>query len=383
MDFNLTDIQQDFLKLAHDFGEKKLAPTVTERDHKGIYDKELIDELLSLGITGAYFEEKYGGSGDDGGDVLSYILAVEELAKYDAGVAITLSATVSLCANPIWQFGTEAQKEKFLVPLVEGTKLGAFGLTEPNAGTDASGQQTIATKNDDGTYTLNGSKIFITNGGAADIYIVFAMTDKSKGNHGITAFILEDGTPGFTYGKKEDKMGIHTSQTMELVFQDVKVPAENMLGEEGKGFKIAMMTLDGGRIGVAAQALGIAEAALADAVEYSKQRVQFGKPLCKFQSVSFKLADMKMQIEAARNLVYKAACLKQEGKPFTVDAAIAKRVASDVAMRVSTEAVQIFGGYGYSEEYPVARHMRDAKITQIYEGTNEVQLMVTGGALLR
>lgn len=266
---------------------------------------------------------------------------------------------------------------------VEGTKLGAFGLTEPNAGTDASGQQTIATKNDDGTYTLNGSKIFITNGGAADIYIVFAMTDKSKGNHGITAFILEDGTPGFTYGKKEDKMGIHTSQTMELVFQDVKVPAENMLGEEGKGFKIAMMTLDGGRIGVAAQALGIAEAALADAVEYSKQRVQFGKPLCKFQSISFKLADMKMQIEAARNLVYKAACKKQEGKPFTVDAAIAKRVASDVAMRVTTEAVQIFGGYGYSEEYPVARHMRDAKITQIYEGTNEVQLMVTGGALLR
>ena len=209
------------------------------------------------------------------------------------------------------------------------------------------------------------------------------MTDKSKGNHGITAFILEDGMPGFTYGKKEDKMGIHTSVTMELVFQDVKVPAENMLGEEGKGFKIAMMTLDGGRIGVAAQALGIAEAALADAVEYSKQRVQFGKPLCKFQSVSFKLADMKMQIEAARNLVYKAACLKQEGKPFTVDAAIAKRVASDVAMRVSTEAVQIFGGYGYSEEYPAARHMRDAKITQIYEGTNEVQLMVTAGALLR
>ena len=215
---------------------------------------------------------------------MSYILAVEELAKYDAGVAITLSATVSLCANPIWQFGTEAQKEKFLVPLVEGTKLGAFGLTEPNAGTDASGQQTVAVKNDDGTYTLNGSKIFITNGGAADIYIVFAMTDKSKGNHGITAFILEDGMPGFTFGKKEDKMGIHTSQTMELVFQDVKVPAENMLGEEGKGFKIAMMTLDGGRIGVAAQALGIAEAALADAVEYSKQRVQFGKPLCKFPS---------------------------------------------------------------------------------------------------
>ena len=205
------------------------------------------------------------------------------------------SATVSLCANPIWQFGTEAQKEKFLVPLVEGTKLGAFGLTEPNAGTDASGQQTVAVKNDDGTYTLNGSKIFITNGGAADIYIIFAMTDKSKGNHGITAFILEDGMPGFTFGKKEDKMGIHTSQTMELVFQDVKVPAENMLGEEDKGFKIAMMTLDGGRIGVAAQALGIAEAALADAVEYSKQRVQFGKPLCIFMSASLKEMDWNSQ----------------------------------------------------------------------------------------
>lgn len=280
----------------------------------------------------------------------------------------------------VWYRSSE---RKFLTPLVTGEKLGAFGLTEPNAGTDASGQQTVAVKNDDGTYTLNGSKIFITNAGAADIYIVFAMTDKTKGNHGITAFIVEKDTPGFTFGKKEDKMGIHTSQTMELVFQDVKIPAENMLGEEGKGFKIAMMTLDGGRIGVGAQALGIAEAALADAIEYSKTRVQFGKPLCKFQSISFKLADMKMKIEAARNLVYKAACRKQEGKPFTVDAAIAKRVASDVAMEVTTEAVQIFGGYGYSEEYPVARHMRDAKITQIYEGTNEVQLMVTGGSLLR
>ena len=291
---------------------------------------------------------------------------------------------VSLCANPIWQFGTEAQKEKYLTPLVEGKKLGAFGLTEPNAGTDASGQQTVAVKNEDGSYTLNGSKIFITNGGAADIYIVFAMTDKSQGSHnGISAFILEKDMPGFTFGKKEDKLGIHTSQTMELVFQDVKVPAENLLGQEGQGFKIAMKTLDGGRIGVAAQALGIAEAALQDAVEYSKQRVQFGKPLCKVQSISFKLADMKMKVEAARLLVYKAACKKQEDQPFSVDAAIAKRVASDVAMEIATEAVQIFGGYGYSEEYPVARHLRDAKITQIYEGTNEVQLMVTSSALLR
>ncbi len=380
MNFNLTDVQQDFVKLAKDFGEKKLAPTIMERDHHGVFDRALIDEMLSLGLAGAYFEEKYGGAECD---VLSYILAVEELAKYDAGVSITLSAHVSLCANPIWQFGTEEQKEKYLVPLVEGTKLGAFGLTEPNAGTDASGQQTVAVKDENGDYILNGSKVFITNAGEADIYIVFAMTDKSQGTKGISAFILEKGMPGFTFGKKEDKLGIHTSITMELVFQDVKVPKENLLGKEGKGFAIAMMTLDGGRIGVAAQALGIAEAALNDAVEYSKQRVQFGKPICKFQSVAFKLADMKMKIEAARNLVYKAAFLKQEGQPYTVDAAIAKRFASDVAMEVSVEAVQIFGGYGYSEEYPAARHMRDAKITQIYEGTNEVQLMVTSGALLR
>lgn len=381
MDFNLTDVHQEFINLAAGFGKKKLAPTITERDHQGIFDEDLVSEMLGLGLCGAYFEEKYGGAECD---VLSYILAVEELAKYDAGMSITLSATVSLCANPIWQFGTEAQKEKYLTPLVEGKKLGAFGLTEPNAGTDASGQQTVAVKNEDGSYTLNGSKIFITNGGAADIYIVFAMTDKSQGSHnGISAFILEKDMPGFTFGKKEDKLGIHTSQTMELVFQDVKVPAENLLGQEGQGFKIAMKTLDGGRIGVAAQALGIAEAALQDAVEYSKQRVQFGKPLCKFQSISFKLADMKMKVEAARLLVYKAACKKQENQPFSVDAAIAKRVASDVAMEIATEAVQIFGGYGYSEEYPVARHLRDAKITQIYEGTNEVQLMVTSSALLR
>lgn len=381
MDFNLTDVHQEFINLAAGFGKKKLAPTITERDHQGIFDEDLVSEMLGLGLCGAYFEEKYGGAECD---VLSYILAVEELAKYDAGMSITLSATVSLCANPIWQFGTEAQKEKYLTPLVEGKKLGAFGLTEPNAGTDASGQQTVAVKNEDGSYTLNGSKIFITNGGAADIYIVFAMTDKSQSSHnGISAFILEKDMPGFTFGKKEDKLGIHTSQTMELVFQDVKVPAENLLGQEGQGFKIAMKTLDGGRIGVAAQALGIAEAALQDAVEYSKQRVQFGKPLCKFQSISFKLADMKMKVEAARLLVYKAACKKQEDQPFSVDAAIAKRVASDVAMEIATEAVQIFGGYGYSEEYPVARHLRDAKITQIYEGTNEVQLMVTSSALLR
>ena len=268
MNFDFTDVQKDFIKLAKDFGEQKLAPTITERDHKGVFDRALIDEMFSLGFAGAYFEEKYGGIGEDGGDVLSYILAVEELAKYDAGVSITLSAHVSLCANPIWQFGTEEQKEKYLVPLIEGTKLGAFGLTEPNAGTDASQQQTVATKDENGDYILNGSKVFITNGGEAEIYIVFAMTDKSQGTKGISAFILEKDMPGFTFGKKEDKLGIHTSQTMELVFTDVKVPKENLLGEEGKGFKIAMMTLDGGRIGVAAQALVIDEDALDDSVKY-------------------------------------------------------------------------------------------------------------------
>ena len=379
MNFNLTEDQQMFVKLAKDFGEKRLAPTIMERDHQGIYDEAITQEMLEMGLAGTYFPEEFGGAD---ADVLSYILTVEELAKYDAGVSIALSATVSLCANPIWQFGTEEQKKKYLTPLAEGTKLGAFGLTEPNAGTDASGQQTVAVKEGD-HYILNGSKVFITNGGAADIYIVFAMTDKSQGNKGISAFIIEKGWEGFSFGKKEDKMGIHTSQTMELVFQDVKVPAENLLGEEGKGFKIAMQTLDGGRIGVAAQALGIAEAALADAVKYSKERVQFGKPICKFQAISFKLADMAMKIEAARNLVYKAAFKKQEGQNFGVDAAIAKCVASDIAMEVATDAVQIFGGYGYTEDYPAARHMRDAKITQIYEGTNEVQRMVTSGALLR
>ena len=379
MDFTLSKEHEMARTLFREFAEKEVKPLAQEVDETEEFPRETVEKMAKLGFLGIPVPKEYGGQGCD---PLTYAMCVEELSKVCGTTGVIVSAHTSLCCDPIMTYGTEEQKQKYLVPLAKGEKLGAFGLTEPGAGTDAQGQQTKAYLDGD-EWVLNGSKIFITNGGAADIYIIFAMTDKSKGNHGITAFILEDGMPGFTFGKKEDKMGIHTSQTMELVFQDVKVPAENMLGEEGKGFKIAMMTLDGGRIGVAAQALGIAEAALADAVEYSKQRVQFGKPLCKFQSISFKLADMKMQIEAARNLVYKAACKKQEGKPFTVDAAIAKRVASDVAMRVTTEAVQIFGGYGYSEEYPVARHMRDAKITQIYEGTNEVQLMVTGGALLR
>ena len=377
--FNLTEDQEMIQKMVREFAEERIAPTVLERDDKHIFDREIVDELGQMGLTGLYFPEEYCGAG---ADYLSYILAVEELSKVDDGIVITLSASVSLCANPIFEFGSEEQKEKYLTKLASGESLGAFGLTEPGAGTDAAGQQTVAVL-ENGHYVMNGSKIFITNGSEAEIYVVFAMTDKTKGTKGITAFILEKGMEGFSFGKKEHKLGIHTSITTELIFQDVKVPVENRLGAEGEGFKIALKTLDGGRIGVAAQAIGIAQAALDHAIKYSKERVQFRKPICKNQAIGFKLADMATKIEAARMLVYKAAICKQEGKPYSKEAAMAKMFASDVAMEVTTEAIQIYGGYGYSEEYPVARLFRNAKITQIYEGTNEAQRMVISGALLR
>lgn len=379
MQFQLTEEQKTMQKLVRDFAEKEVAPGAAERDEKEEFSREIADAMGEMGFAGICFPEKYGGAD---ADVLSYILAVEELSRADAGVGITLSATVSLCAWPIFNFGTEEQKQKYLVPLTEGTKQGAFGLTEPNAGTDAASQQTVAVLDGD-NYVINGSKIFITNAGEAEVYVVFAMTDKSKGVKGITAFILEKGMPGFTFGKKEHKMGIHSSMTNELIFQDVKVPKENMLGKEGQGFKIAMATLDGGRIGVAAQALGIAQAALENAVKYSKERVQFGKSIAANQAIGFMLADMATKVDAARMLVYRAASFKDQGLPYSKEAAMAKMYASDIAMEVSTDAVQIFGGYGYSREYPVERLMRDAKITQIYEGTNQVQRMVISGSLLR
>ena len=379
MEFKLTEDQKMVQKLARDFAEKRLAPTVSERDHKEEFSRTLTDEMGELGLTGICFPEEYGGSG---GDVMSYILAVEELSKADDGIGITLSATVSLCAWPIYAYGTEEQKQKYLVPLAEGEKLGAFGLTEPNAGTDAAGQQTVAVL-DGEDYIINGSKIFITNGGEAETYIIFAMTDKSKGMKGISAFIMEKDMPGFSFGKKEHKMGIHTSLTNELVFQDVRLPKENLLGKVGEGFKIAMSTLDGGRIGVAAQALGIAQAALDHAIKYSKERVQFGQPIAKNQAIAFMMADMATKIDAARLLIYRAAYLKDQGLPYSKEAAMAKMYASDIAMEVTTDAVQIYGGYGYSREYPVERLMRNAKITQIYEGTNQVQRMVISGAILR
>ena len=379
MFFELNEEQAMLQKLVAEFAEKEVRSGVEERDENEEFSRELYDSLGELGITGVCFPEEYGGAN---GDNLSYILAVEELSKVDDGLGISLSATVSLCASPIFAYGTEAQKKKYLTPLADGTKMGAFGLTEPNAGTDAAAQQTTAVLDGD-HYILNGSKIFITNAGEAEIYVVFAMTDKAKGTRGISAFILEKGMPGFTFGKKEHKLGIKTSITMELVMQDVRVPKENLLGKEGEGFKIAMTTIDGGRIGVAAQALGIAQAALDHAVKYSKERVQFGKPIAHNQAIAFMLADMAANIEAARLLVYRAAWLNDQGKSYSKEAAIAKLIASDTAMAVTTDAVQIFGGYGYSREYPVERLMRNAKITQIYEGTNQVQRMVISSALLR
>jgi butyryl-CoA dehydrogenase len=319
--------------------------------------------------------EEYGGTGLGN---LEYVMAVEEISKVCASTGVTLSAHTSLCAWPIQKFGTEEQKQKYLVPLAGGEKLGAFGLTEPNAGTDAAGQKTTAEDKGD-HWLVNGSKIFITNGKYADVYVIFAMTDKTKGNKGISAFILEKGMDGFTFGTKEEKMGIRGSATYELLFQNVKVPKENLLGEVGQGFKIAMATLDGGRIGIAAQALGIAQGAIDVTVEYVQVREQFNKRLSQFQNTQFELAAMQAKVEAARLLVYQAADMKDQGEPYGHLAAMAKLVASETASDVTRRCLQLYGGYGYTRSYPIERMMRDAKITEIYEGTSEVQKMVIAG----
>ena len=379
MQFELTEEQKMMQKMAREFAEKEVAPGAAARDEEERPDRSLLDAIGELGLNGICYPEQFGGAD---GDYLSYILAAEEICKADAGLGVSYMATVSLCAWPIFTYGTEEQKKKYLVPLVEGIKVGAFALTEPGAGTDAAAQQTVAVDKGD-HYLINGSKIFITNGGEAETYVVLAMTDKSKGVKGISAFILEKGMAGFTFGKKEHKMGIRSSQTQELIFQDVKLPKENLLGKEGEGFKIAMATLDGGRIGIATQGVAIAQAALDYAVKYAKERVQFGKPIAANQAIAFMLADMATKVDAARLLTYRAAYNKQNGLPYSKEAAMAKMYASDIAMEVATDAVQIFGGYGYSREYPVERLMRDAKIAQIYEGTNQVQRMVISGAILR
>ena len=382
MDFRLTEMQADIANLARDFAEKRLVPSVKERDEKETFDRAILDEMGQLGLLGIPWAEEDGGVG---ADFLSLAVACEEIAKVDPSIALSFEVHTMLCSWPIWKFGTPAQKAKYLKPLAEGTKLGAFGLTEPNAGTDALNGSTTAVKNEDGSYTLNGSKVFNTNGGEAEVTVVFAATDKTKGAKGMSAFIVEKGTEGFTYGKKEVKMGIRASVQRELVFQNVRIPAENLLGKEGDGFKIAMMTLDGGRVGVGAQALGIAEGAYNEAVKYAKERVQFGKPIATKQAIAFMLADMKVKIETARLAVYKAAWQmgQGDGKSYSMEASIAKKYASDIAMQVTTDAVQVFGGYGFTREYPVERYMRDAKITQIYEGTNQVQQMVISGVILK
>lgn len=379
MQFQLTEEQQLMKKIAQEFAENEVLPGVAERDAKEEFSRPLTDAMGKRGFAGICFPKKYGGQGRD---IVSYILTVEELSRADAGVGVTLATTVSLCAWPIYAYGTEEQKQKYLLPLVNGVTQGAFGLTEPKAGTDAASQQTVAVKAGD-YYVLNGGKVFITNAGEAETYVVFAMTDKSKGTKGISAFILEKGMQGFRFGQAVHKLGIHSSLTGELVFQDVKVPVGNRLGKEGDGFKVAMSTLDGGRIGIAAQALGIGQAALDYAVNYSKERRQFGRPIADNQAIAFMLADMATKVDAARFLVYRAACLKEQGLSHSKEAAMAKMFASDTAMQVTTDAIQIFGGYGYSREYPVERLLRDAKITQIYEGTNQVQRMVVAAALLR
>jgi len=380
MDFNLSEDHIMMRKMVRDFAEKECGPGAEERDENEEFSMEIWKKCGELGLAGVTFPEEFGGVG---ADYISYAITVEELSRVDASVGVTISAHASLCCNPISIFGTQEQKEKFLTPLATGEKLGAFGLTEPMAGSDASGTRTTAVRDGD-EYILNGSKIFITNGYYADTYVITAQMDKSKGNKGIAAFILEKGTPGFSFGKKEKKMGIRSSATYELVFEDCRIPAANLLAKEGQGFKVAMTTLDYGRIGIASQALGIAQGAYEQAVKYTKEREQFGKPIAALQNTQFKLADMATQIEAARLLVYQAAFVASEHKvPVSKFAAMAKLFAAETAMAVTTMAVQLHGGYGYTRDYPVERMMRDAKITEIYEGTSEIQRVVIAANILK
>ena len=373
MDFHLSKEHLLVRKMYREFAENEVKPLAEELDEEERFPMETVEKMAKLGMMGIYFPKQYGGAG---GDVLSYAMCVEELAKVCGTTAVIVSAHTSLCCAPIFENGTEEQKMKYLPDLLSGRKIGAFGLPEPGAGTDASGQQTTAVKNENGDYVLNGSKCFITNGNVASTFVVFAMTDKSKGNHGITAFIVEKDFPGISTGTHEKKKGIRGSSTCDLVFEDCVVPKENLLGKEGEGFKIAMKTLDGGRIGIASQALGLAEGAINEAVKYTKERIQFGRRLSQFQNTQFQLADMHTRTQAAQYLVYAAAMKKQNHEDYSMDAAMAKLFAAKTASDVTRHAVQLIDGYGYTREYPVERMMRDAKITEIYEGTSEVQRMV-------
>ena len=388
MDFMLDKQHEMVRTLFKEFSEKEVKPLAQEVDETEVFPRVTVEKMAKAGFMGIPIPKEYGGQG---ADVLTYAMCVEELSKVCGTTGVIVSAHTSLCCDPILTFGTEEQKQKYLVPLAKGEKLGAFGLTEPGAGTDAQGQQTKAVLEGD-EWVLNGSKIFITNGKEADVYVIFAVTGmiekRGKMMKEISAFIVEKGTPGFTFGTKENKMGIRGSSTYELIFTDCRIPKENMLGAQGKGFNIAMHTLDGGRIGIAAQALGLAEGALDRTVEYVKERKQFGRAIGAFQNTQFQLADMATKTKAAQLMVYAAACKKDEYTKnpkvsYSVEAAQAKLCAAEVAMEVTTKAVQLHGGYGYIREYDVERMMRDAKITEIYEGTSEVQRMVISGALLK
>lgn len=385
MDFTLSKEHEMARTLFKEFAEKEVKPLAQEIDEEHRFPRETVDKLAKYGFLGIPVSKEYGGQGCD---ILTYAMCVEELSKVCGTTGVIVSAHTSLCVDPIVTYGTPEQKAKYLPDLCSGKKLGAFGLTEPGAGTDAQGQQTKAVF-DEATneWVLNGSKCFITNGKEADVYVIIAVTGKiekrGKMQKEISAFIVEKGTPGFTFGTKENKMGICGSSTYELIFTDCRIPADALLGAKGKGFGIAMHTLDGGRIGIAAQALGIAEGALDRCIAYTKERKQFGRSIAQQQNTQFKLADMAARIEAAQLLVYKAAMAKATQKTYSVEAAKAKLFAAETAMAVTTEVVQLFGGYGYIREYDVERMMRDAKITEIYEGTSEVQRMVISGALLR
>lgn len=383
MDFTLSKEHEMARTLFKEFAEKEVKPLAQEVDETEVFPRGTVEKMAKYGFLGIPVPKEYGGQGCD---PLTYAMCVEELSKVCGTTGVIVSAHTSLCIDPIMTYGTEEQKQKYVVPLAKGEKLGAFGLTEPGAGTDAQGQQTKAVLDGD-EWVLNGSKCFITNGKEADIYIIIAVTGKiekrGRMQKEISAFIVEKGTPGFSFGTKENKMGIRGSSTYELIFTDCRIPKENLLGQKGKGFAIAMHTLDGGRIGIAAQALGIAEGALETTVAYVKERKQFGRSIAQFQNTQFQLADMATKVEAAQLLVYKAAMAKATQKVYSVEAAKAKLYAAEVAMEVTTKCVQLHGGYGYIREYDVERMMRDAKITEIYEGTSEVQRMVISGALLK
>jgi butyryl-CoA dehydrogenase len=379
MDFNLSKEELLVQQMYRAFAENEVKPLAGEVDEEERFPEETVKKMSKLGMMGTYLPKEYGGQG---ASYLSYVMAVEEMSKVCGTTGVIISAHTSLCANPIYDFGTEEQKKKYLPKLCSGEWIGAFGLTEPGAGTDAGGVKTMAVLDESGeNYILNGSKIFITNAGYADVFIIIAMTDRTRGQRGLTAFIVERTFPGFSVGKHEKKMGIRGSSTCELIMENCVVPKANMLGKENKGFNLAMATLNGGRIGIAAQALGLAEGALEETIKYVKERKQFGKSIFKQQNTQFQLADMAAQVEAAKWMVYKAAMTKQAGENYAVAAAKAKLIAAETAMSVTTKCVQLFGGYGYTRDYPVERMMRDAKITEIYEGTSEVQRMVIAGSL--